>query len=375
MQTRLLNPQIFLDYLDLYQKYREKDRTSALGWLKATVSTGVSKVTREDPVIKKIDNIFAEVKAEIKNAKDFKSWIEVILTLREKASAAQNLKTLNEPALSWLTLQATADFIILELEKEPELEKGNEFKRYMACLNEELIKLEIDRRNDIKTGQGKGVIGINKKKDAILKELAMLGDLCATDEAIHRNLLDATTLIVPEPGDLVEYECSVDANYAAPLCLQPNFCEWLYGLKFQSIKKVSFLEFRLEAIDNSEELSARKKMQEQVEANKQLELEALHRLKRESVKSNIQNEAALAQKTDQPSTKLSEEDVDSSSEKEKDKDLPDNNDKTNETKLGDSANSVSITQVVGTLYGKKSSAILGSEEDTPTPTKALRQST
>ena len=266
MQTRLPNPQVLLEYLNLYKKYREADRTSTISNVKWLAEKAMSTVGGQDPVLEQIDRIIVAVESEVKTAKDFTDWFNLIFILREKASEAKLLKYKNNESLLHETLHAMAGLIICDF-------YGQESTKTLYTQQIDKLKKEYKETKDVikhclDDRNGKGVEEQNRKLRDIVYRCAMLGDdKHMLNKARLFNLIDH--LKIPEPTEIEEYLCDTSVNHGGPLCLQPRFCEWLYERRYhKTISHVSFGEFTKNAVDKAEKDKQKKEAEEKARLDK-----------------------------------------------------------------------------------------------------------
>ena len=266
MHTRLPNPQVLLEYLNLYKKYREADRTSTMSTIKWAYEKSKSVVTSQDPVQEQIDRIIVAVESEVRTAKDFADWFNLIFILRRSATEAKALKYKNDESLLHETLHAMAGFIVFDFNSQ-------ETTRNLFAQQVEKLKKEYkDTKNIINhcldDRSGKGVEEQNKKLRDIVLKFSMLGtDRRMLNKARLFKLLDH--LKVPEPSEIEEYMCDSSVNHHVPLCIQPRFCEWLYAHRYQkSISPVSFSEFTKNAIERAEKEKLKKEQEDKARLDK-----------------------------------------------------------------------------------------------------------
>lgn len=280
MQNRILNPQILIQYLDLYTQYRDRNSSTVAGWLKTAANMAASTASGQTDVNTQIQEKIKFVKSEINAARDFDGWYKLIFTLRDQAEQARGLLTIKGNSVSCFTLHALAGLIILQLQKY-----GPELNLRMESLREKIIELDIQKNKLMTTEQGKGVSDLNIQKDQYITELALLGDSFYCDEAIRLKLIN---LKKPNVSEIVEIGCENAANYQVPLCLQPEFCEWYYIFKFQDAPKISFQEFVIKASLDEEE---RKKyeMMKRIQGDTVAQLEEIYKVKKGSSSGSSDN--------------------------------------------------------------------------------------
>lgn len=270
MQNRTLNPQILIQYLDLYTQYRERNSGTVTGWLKSAANIAASTASGQTDVNTQIQEKIKFIKSEINAARDFDGWYKLIFTLREQAEQARALLTVKGNSVSCFTLHALAGLIIIQLKKY-----GTELNLKMDLLRHQINELDKQKYDLMTNEQGKGVADLNIQKDRYITELALLGDSFYCDEAIRLGLIK---LKKPNVSEIVEIGCENSANYQVPLCLQPDFCEWYYIYKFQDAPKISFQEFVIKASLDEEE---RKKyeMMKKIQGDTVAQLEEIYKAK------------------------------------------------------------------------------------------------
>ena len=245
----LPNPQVLLEYLDLYVRHRTKENEAFFAMLREKFKYGfeflASFFVRQKPVDDSINSLVQQVQKEISQAKTYEQWYNLIFTLREHAAEAQGYKyplpfpfTIPTSRLSE-TLHALAGMIIFSLSNNPK------FKKRIEILQGQAATLYTHEKYCIEKKDGIGAEADKKKRNLILLILAKLGDNTAIDEVmdkIYKEDNDLKYLKRPDKSDLSEYHAA-DANVAIPLCLQREFFEWLYELLFRSMNLTELKSF------------------------------------------------------------------------------------------------------------------------------------
>lgn len=242
----LPNPQVLLDYLDLYTQNRTKENESILAKIKEDVKygyeTALSYFGRQKPVDDQITALVGQVKKEINQAKTFEQWYTLIFTLRECAARAQGFKYSISNSTSKLseTLHALAGIIIYALTE------NSKFKSRVSTLQAQSALLYAHAKYCIDKKDGIGSDADKKKRKEIILILAKLGDNTAIDEVMdgaYKEDNDLNYLKRPEPEDRNEFHCEDRSNVAVPLCLQHDFFRWLYEKTFQQLNRIDLERF------------------------------------------------------------------------------------------------------------------------------------
>jgi hypothetical protein len=247
----ILEPQVFIDYLGLYDKYRYETRNQPIGKIKYFAGMILAAATSTDPADEAISKIFGNVISDLNTTKSFDEWYELIFKLRDLAEACKKEKYSSALSLSWLTLHALADFIIRELYRV-----SDNLKLKIAEIKGEIARLEaindssLEDINDITVPhlkkqrqgrQGKGVAKNNQDIQALVLKLAMLGDAKYINHAVREHLIDH--MQVTNAEELRTFNATETGNYAAPLCLQRGLCRWVYENYYQSKTNIDFPRF------------------------------------------------------------------------------------------------------------------------------------
>lgn len=260
MNNDLPNTQVLLEYLDLYPRAREAYRKTLVNQAKYNVEKLASFFTAHDPVDDRLDSIVNNMKTDISKALTFERMFDLIFKLRLEAEKAQSLKTKYDESLLSETLHAIADLIVCELST------NDKYIKIVADLQKDKIARADDINACIVKYQGNNINKANEEYTKVILKLADLGDIVSINEVLERKE-NLHQLKRPVPADLARLDClrqpPVNAgNLAAPLSLQPKFCEWLYAKEFQAFTQISFKEFKETAILHGEQ----EKMEAQLRA-------------------------------------------------------------------------------------------------------------
>lgn len=253
--SRLPNPQLLLDYLDLYPKYREEDRNSVTNRAKYGLEYVASYVTYKPPVDDELTKLVTIIKSEINKCvgKEAIEWYKLSTALRGElyAQAAQHLKRKEGNSTLYETCHALASLILNELKECKFLQTSEDsaYSNFIYKKRHDLIeKLKVTRatkQNYIQDKKSNDVDEMTETENEILKELSELGDIPSFVEAEARKLFPEYKR--PSVDDQTALKCHGIANPCAPLELQEDFFEWFFKGKFQPIAGVSITEFRANA--------------------------------------------------------------------------------------------------------------------------------